>query len=82
MPLPKDKAWFPKKKYGYGWGFPSKWQGWITMLIYLLLMFTGAIFLSKRNIWLFVLFTIILSGILISVCYWKGEKPGWHWGKK
>ena len=21
--------WFPAKRYGYGWGLPHTWQGWI-----------------------------------------------------
>lgn len=24
--------WFPAKKFGYGWGLPLKWQGWVAFL--------------------------------------------------
>ena len=34
MSLPRDKAWFPAKRYGYGWGLPSRWQGWVVMLVF------------------------------------------------
>jgi hypothetical protein len=23
------KYWFPAKRYGWGWGIPSSWQGWL-----------------------------------------------------
>ena len=31
------KVWFKAKEYGWGW-YPSSWQGWIILLIYLLLL--------------------------------------------
>ena len=27
--------WFPAKRYGWGWGLPSAWQGWVVLLVYL-----------------------------------------------
>ena len=26
-----EKYWFPAKRYGWGWGLPSTWQGWIVL---------------------------------------------------
>ena len=23
------KYWFPAKRYGWGWGMPNTWQGWL-----------------------------------------------------
>ena len=34
--------WFPAKKYGYGWGLPITWQGWVVTLSYLLLIVGGS----------------------------------------
>jgi hypothetical protein len=28
----------------------------------------------------YVGYTLLLSVALTLICYWKGEKPGWHWG--
>jgi len=28
----KNDIWFPAKKFGYGWGMPKKWQGWVSLL--------------------------------------------------
>ena len=30
----KKRYWFPAKRYGWGWGFPTTWQGWVTILLY------------------------------------------------
>jgi hypothetical protein len=30
MPSAK-KYWFPAKRYGWGWGLPSCWQGWVVL---------------------------------------------------
>ncbi|PIM55265.1 hypothetical protein CS062_00070 [Roseateles chitinivorans] len=27
--------WFPRKRFGYGWGLPQRWQGWVTLAAYL-----------------------------------------------
>ena len=26
-----DKYWFPAKRYGWGWGPPNNWQGWVVL---------------------------------------------------
>jgi hypothetical protein len=79
-----DQIWFKAKKYGVGWGLPSTWQGWFVLLIYLLLIGTGAYFLATPP-WLipvYIGYVIFLSGILIWVCWKKGEKIDFRWGKK
>lgn len=45
MPLPKEKAWFSSKRYGYGWGLPSRWQGWVVFIAYI-----GAFIIGMRLI--------------------------------
>jgi hypothetical protein len=28
--MPQDpEYWFPAKRYGWGWGIPVTWQGWV-----------------------------------------------------
>lgn len=27
------KYWFPAKRFGWGWGLPSAWQGWVVLLL-------------------------------------------------
>jgi hypothetical protein len=79
MPLPKDKAWFPVKTYGWGWGIPRRWQGWVVMIGFIVALVAGSPLATKSPLG-YVAYAIVLGSILTAVCYWKGEKPGWHWG--
>lgn len=81
MPLPKEEAWFPKKTYGWGWGIPSRWQGWTVMLGFFVLLIAGAP-LVKRGAEIYVCYSFALGAVLVAICYWKGEEPGWSWGKR
>lgn len=35
------KYWFPAKTFGWGWGLPRTWQGWVVFLVYLLVASAG-----------------------------------------
>jgi len=39
---PKKDIWFPQKRYGWGWGFPFKWQGWAVLAVFIALILSGA----------------------------------------
>lgn len=78
MPLPKDKAWFPAKTYG--WGLPTRWQGWVVMILFLVALLLGGIFLAPRNTLAYVAYVILLCLVLCGICYVKGEAPSWRWG--
>jgi hypothetical protein len=28
---PESRYWFPAKHYGWGWGPPRTWQGWLVL---------------------------------------------------
>jgi hypothetical protein len=73
--------WFPAKRYGWGWGVPSVWQGWATLIIYLCLIVAGAIiFPPGEELTTFIALTVLLTLILIVICWVKGEPPRWRWG--
>lgn len=69
--------WFPAKRYGWGWGLPIRWQGWLAFVGYLGLVTLGAATLPVPG---FILFAAALSGGFVLVCWWKGESPRWRWG--
>ena len=79
MSLPKDKAWFSAKTYGWGWGLPSRWEGWAVMVGFIAAMIAGTP-LAKKNLAFFIVYSAALGAVLIAICYWKGEKPRWRWG--
>jgi len=79
--MEKEKQyWFPAKRYGWGWGPPCAWQGWVVFAVWLAAVITGAILLAKQ-IGLFVGFVVVMSTIMIAICWAKGEPPRWRWGK-
>jgi len=77
----KPDYWFPAKRYGWGWGFPIAWQGWVVMIGWIVILMAGSLPLAAHGLWVrFTVFEIVMVGVLIAVCYWKGEKPRWRWG--
>ena len=82
------KLWFPAKRYGYGWGFPVAWQGWVVLLGYVAILvwdFMRLDAVSHSNsdtILSFVIDTFVASAILVFIAYKTGEKPRWRWGNE
>lgn len=79
------ELWFKAKRYGWGW-VPCAWQGWLVLVAYLVL--TWIIFLpidsapyeAGEVIKNFIIPQLLITVLLIWVCYRKGEKPRWRWG--
>jgi hypothetical protein len=48
----RGRCWFPAKRYGWGWGLPSAWQGWVVLISYFALVFGGIPFIqvTKGNV--------------------------------
>lgn len=78
--MAKKELWFRRKIYGLGW-FPITWQGWAVVLGFAGIITINAFLLGKSNEFLLIIETFILAMILIFICYKKGEKLKWKWGK-
>jgi len=77
------RYWFPAKTYGWGWGFPSTWEGWLVLLAYLTRVPVAVVlFPPDKNMPGFLASVLGLSGVLIAICFSKGEPPRWRWGGK
>jgi hypothetical protein len=76
--------WFPAKKYGYGWGLPITWQGWIVFLSHLLLVGVASFTLTDtpKEVALLITYILFLTVIFVFICIKKGEKAAWRWGDK
>ena len=74
----KPVYWFPAKRYGWGWGFPATWQGWVVMAVYVLTVVITAITLAGTHLILYLAGVTILSGLFVVVCFAKGEPPHWR----
>jgi hypothetical protein len=76
-----DKLWFKAKSFGWGW-VPVTWQGWVIIFVFLLLfIFSWINLLSGQNLIINIFIIIVDFGLLFFICYKKGEKPRWRWGK-
>ena len=73
--------WFPAKTYGWGWGLPIKWQGWVVIAVFLLLLL-GGVLLKQYAADAIIGFATLLSVILFAICWLKGEPTHWRWGGK
>ena len=74
------RYWFPAKRYGWGWGLPCAWQGWVVMIAFFALFYAGFALLLPRHAVAFVLYTFGITLVLIAICWVKGEPPRWRWG--
>ena len=76
------RYWFPAKRYGWGWGPPSTWQGWVVLLVWMAIVIAVSPWLATRSMPLFFVFQIVMVTGIIAICYAKGEPPSWRWGDK
>ena len=76
--------WFPVKRYGWGWGLPVRWQGWVVFAGYAALLYGGIYYFKEQRAALALLvYVTVLTAALVAVVAVKGEKPPrWRWGKQ
>lgn len=78
------KLWFRRKWYGWGW-FPVTWEGWTVIAVYLAAVY-GLVFyfsprISEDDVLLYIVApTLVLTVLLLWICYKTGESPKWQWG--
>lgn len=74
------KYWFRAKRYGYGW-VPCTWQGWLVVVVYIVLMTLNAFRLehkfgeSNEAIPHIIIQALIMTTILIYISYKKACPP-------
>jgi hypothetical protein len=74
--------WFPVKRYGWGWGLPVRWQGWVALALYFGSIYAGVRYFRPRDsVAGFLVWLAIATIIFVAVVAWKGERPlAWRWG--
>jgi hypothetical protein len=78
---PESKYWFPAKRYGWGWGLPATWQGWLVLAVFAGLLVAGTILFPPGTAPVFYsVYVVVLGVLLFGVCWLKGEPPRWRWG--
>jgi len=82
------KPWFRAKRYGYGWGLPATWQGWVVFIAYLVFVVWDFLRIDRYSnsvsdtLRPYIIQLFLASLVLVAICYLTGEKPKWRWGKK
>jgi len=74
------RYWFPAKRYGWGWGPPVTWQGWLVLLGWMAAFLAAVRILMPRHPGMLAGYVVAMSALLLLICYAKGEPPGWRWG--
>jgi hypothetical protein len=73
--------WFPAKRYGWGWGLPITWQGWLTLACFFGLVAADLLIFPPRKAFVAFFFSLaVLSALFVAVGWLKGEPPRWRWG--
>lgn len=81
MKTNEKHIWFPAKKYGWGWGPPCAWQGWLALAMFVILLSaTGFLTLPGGHFGLWIATVFALAIAMFVVCFAKGEAPHWRWG--
>jgi hypothetical protein len=74
--------WFLAKRYGWGWGLPCAWQGWVAYALFVILVSLAAVvFLPHHDFGAWTASLLTLCFALLITCLIKGERPRWRWGK-
>ncbi len=72
--------WFKAKLYGWGW-VPVTWQGWLVLVVSLAILAVGIYIGEMYDSPEAPLFgATVMTVIIFTFGFWKGEKPRWQWG--
>lgn len=82
MSAKEQRYWFAAKRYGWGWGLPVTWEGWGVLMLWVVAFILAGRYLIPHNMYAHLLFALAMVGLLLSICYLKGEPPRWRFGNQ
>jgi hypothetical protein len=69
--------WFAPKRYGYGSGFPIRWEGWLLLAGFLAAAFAvSAMFDDKPLVATAII--VPLTAVFLVICA-RTTRGGWRW---
>src|SRR5258708_22000818 len=72
----KQTYWFPAKRYGWGWGLPSSWQGWVVLAAFIGLLGDGfLIFQPNKELGPLLAYVALRTSVLIAISSLKAQPP-------
>jgi hypothetical protein len=77
-----EDAWFAPKLFGFGFGVPIAWQGWVLGLGFLAVV--GALVLALKNHPVQLIPALMLPIVAFAVIGCRKTRGGcrWHWGRE
>lgn len=75
--MSEGPEWFAPKRYGWGAGPPTSWQGWVVTIAFVALGIGAGLFFAERPI--VVVATIVPATIVLLVITAKTTRGGWRW---
>ncbi len=84
--MQNNKLWFKAKMYGWGWQ-PTSWEGFVVVGLYVAALIQLFISINKMShsgsdaLINFALPFIVITIFFLIICYAKGERSRWRWGK-
>ena len=76
----QPKYWFAAKRYGWGWGLPLTWQGWMVLAGFLVINLAVLLLPHGLARYAFLVVPPASLVVLIAICLKKGKPPRWRWG--
>ena len=77
--MARGRTWFRARRFGWGWGLPNTWQGWLVYAAYALLLAGGwRAFPPPHHALALAAWAVGLTALLAAVCYATGDKPRWR----
>jgi hypothetical protein len=72
----ENRYWFGRKRIGWGWG-PRNWEGWLTVVLYALLMMAVPSYFAARlgDTGVRILW-VGLTVVFFVIFFWKLERSG------
>lgn len=78
----RHSYWFPAKTYGWGWGLPLTWQGWVVLALFVMgIALLPVLVKPSEDPLVFFGSIVALTLALTAICWKTGEPPRWRWGK-
>ena len=80
--MAEEAYWFQARRFGWGWGLPLRWEGWVVYGVFAVAVVAGPFLVSpiKKPV-AFHLYLLLVIAALFLVCWLKGEPPRWRWKK-
>ena len=80
----RSHYWFAAKRYGWGWGLPLRWEGWLVYAIVLSLIVAGSFVFFvvplRVAVGAYVGYCLVIATLLFAICWVKGEPARWRRG--